>query len=88
MSFSSTLRIHCAEVAVFSAGSPFSLSHAVTQASQSDAHRLRSTSIPQRTFDDAGSVGARPCARSNSVTPGASVTPAIAAPQARICRRP
>ena len=48
-SFSSTLRIHCADVAVFAPGSPFSLSHAATQASQSDAQRLTSTSMPQRT---------------------------------------
>src|SRR5512139_3424718 len=57
MSFNSTLRIHCDDVAVFTPARPFSLSQATTQASQSAAQRLTSTSIPQRTFAEAGSDG-------------------------------
>src|SRR6266508_2870619 len=71
----SILRIHCDDVAVFAPDSPFSLSHATTHASQSDAQRLTSTSMPQRTLFEAPSAAGRPCARSKSVMPGAIVTP-------------
>ena len=80
-SLSSTLRIHCAAVAILAPESPFSRSQATTQASQSVAQRLTSTRRPQRTRFDAPSAAGRPCARSISVTPGASVTPPAPPPR-------
>jgi hypothetical protein len=87
-SLRSILRSHWESVIALLPESPFSLSQAVTHALQSLAQRFMSTRRPQRAVTGAGTSGARPCASSYSVMPGASATPASAAVSHRNFRRP